>query len=487
MLYKLIEEVPLDVPTESLTAAGFSQSFPRGWRSQLKRDQIEEALKGHDAEYIEVRFEENKATSIRYRGKELEEVSQPTSSGGNVRALVKGGWGFVSFNDQGSLREKVKLAVRQARLVGKGVTRFASVAPVVDSLEEAAERDCTAIPLVEKKHLAGEYNEIILSTPKVETSVVAYRDRLRKAIFANSEGSYIEQKNRDLSLRVSAMAREGGDVQQAGLSVGSRGDFTQVEGLHEQVKEIAHRAVELLSAPQVRSGEYCVVLDPILAGVFTHEAFGHLSEADFTYENERMREIMVLGRRFGGEHLNIVDGAAVPGLRGSYKYDDEGVPASRTYLIKEGVLVGRLHSRETAAKMEEPTTGNARAIDYHYPPIVRMTNTFIEPQKLSFSEIIGDIDEGIYVKNWYGGTTSMEMFTFSAGEAYFIRQGRVAELLRSVVLTGNIFTTLQNIDAIGNDLQMNQGGGCGKGGQSPLPVSNGSPHIRIQRCLIGGA
>ncbi len=80
----------------------------------------------------------------------------------------------------------------------------------------------------------------------------------------------------------------------------------------------------------------------------------------------------------------------------------------------------------------------------------------------------------------------MEMFTFSAGEAYMIRNGKLAELLRPVVLTGNIFTTLGNIDAIGNDLEMNQGGGCGKGGQFPLPVSNGSPHIRIQHCLVGG-
>ncbi|MFH1639083.1 MAG: TldD/PmbA family protein, partial [Chloroflexota bacterium] len=225
---------------------------------------------------------------------------------------------------------------------------------------------------------------------------------------------------------------------------------------------------------------------PILAGVFTHEAFGHLSESDFIYENEKLHEIMTLGREFGSNELNIVDGAAVPGLRGSYKYDDEGVPATKTYLIREGKLVGRLHSRETAVKMNEKTTGNARAISYRFPPIVRMTNTFIEPKSATFAELIHDIKEGIYAKNWYGGTTSMEMFTFSAGEAYMIRNGRIAEMLRPVVLTGNIFTTLKNIDAIGDDLKWNQGGGCGKEGQSPLPVSNGSPHIRIRNCLVGG-
>ena len=229
-----------------------------------------------------------------------------------------------------------------------------------------------------------------------------------------------------------------------------------------------------------------MVLDPVLAGVFAHEAFGHLSESDFVYENARMRDIMILGKQFGNPILNIVDGAVIPGLRGSYKYDDEGTPATRTDLIHEGKLVGRLHSRETAAKMNEKPTGNARAINYRFAPIVRMTNTFIEAGKATFDEVITDIKEGVYAKNWYGGTTSMEMFTFSAGEAYMIRNGKVAELLRPVNLTGNVFVTLQKIDAVANDLEMNQGGGCGKSGQSPLPVSNGSPHIRIQDCLIGG-
>ena len=115
-----------------------------------------------------------------------------------------------------------------------------------------------------------------------------------------------------------------------------------------------------------------------------------------------------------------------------------------------------------------------------------MTNTIIEPGSGSFEDIIADVKEGVYARNWFGGMTSMEMFTFSAREAFMIRDGKVAELLRPVMLTGNLFTTLQNLDAIAGDLEMNQGGGCGKGGQSPLPVSNGSPHIRIQGCLVGG-
>ncbi|MBL7209546.1 MAG: TldD/PmbA family protein [Dehalococcoidia bacterium] len=450
------------------------------------RDRLADALKGHDADYVEIRFEETQASRIVYRGDRLEEISRTSSLGGNVRALIKAGWGFTSFNHVDKLRDNADLAVKQARLVGKEDTKFSQTEPVTDIVTAETKKDPTTVPLASKKQLLDEYNAIILSTPKIQTSNVSYHDSRKKVVLATSEGTYIEQSRVDLNLRLSAIASADGQVQQVGLSMGSRGDFATIESLHDQVKEMAQRAVRLLSAPQAKGGEYTVILDPVLAGVFVHEAFGHLSEADHVHENKRLQDLMRLGRRFGGKHLNIVDGAAVPGLRGSYQYDDEGVPATKTHLIREGILESRLHSRETAATMGEKPTGNARALNYRFAPIVRMTNTFIEPGSTSFEEMLSDIKEGIYAKDWYGGTTSLEMFTFSAGEAYMIRNGKVAELLRPVVLTGNVFTTLVNIDAVGNDLKMNQGGGCGKAGQAPLPVSNGSPHIRISRCLVGG-
>jgi TldD protein len=302
----------------------------------------------------------------------------------------------------------------------------------------------------------------------------------------NSAGSFITQERADVTIRAVAVAAKDGEVQQAGLSEGSRDDFRPIRKLHKDIKQLAQRAVEMLTVPTIKGGQYTVVLDPILAGVFVHEAFGHLSESDFVYENAQLKEIMTLGKVFGGSHLNIIDSASKPGLRGSFKFDDEGTRSTKTYLIREGKLTGRLHSRETAAKMHEKPTGNARAINYRHPPIVRMTNTYIQPGDCTFEEMIADIKEGVYAKNWYGGQTSMEMFTFSSGETYRIRNGKIAEMVRPVMLSGNVFNTLMNIDAIGDDLDMNQGGGCGKGGQSPLPVSNGSPHIRIQKCLVGG-
>ena len=451
------------------------------------RDLIDDALAGNGADYCEVRIEETDSTRLTWRGKSLEDIAQTSGRGGNVRALVNGGWGFVCFNDLTGLKKRVADAVSQARAASGDGNHFAEVGAHVDSVEPLLVKDPAEISLGDKKRQMDSYNDVIWSVDGIQSSDMIYGDTSRKIHFGNSDGSYIEQNRVHVIARISAQARKNGDVQQAGFSIGSVGDYALVEGLDEQVLDAANRAVGLLTAKPLEGGEWTTILDPVLAGVFVHEAFGHLSEADNVAENDKLQEIMVLGRQFGGKHLNVVDGASMPGLRGSYAYDEEGTPATRTDLIREGKLVGRLHSRETAARMGESPTGNARAISHAYPPIVRMTNTIIENGEASFDDLLEGVDKGVYVKNWYGGMTQHEMFTFSSGEAYMIRNGRVEEAVRPVMLTGNIFTTLHNIDAIGNDLDMNQGGGCGKGGQMPLPVSNGSPHIRIRSCLISGA
>ena len=201
-----------------------------------------------------------------------------------------------------------------------------------------------------------------------------------------------------------------------------------------------------------------------------------------------MKELMVLGKRFGSDILNIIDDGSFPGQLGTHKYDDEGTKTRSNYLIKDGILVGRLHSRETAAKMNEMPTGNARSVGYEFPPIVRMTNTYIDKGNSTFDDMIKDIKLGLYAINSIGGQTSMEMFTFSAACGYMIRDGKVAEMVRDVVLTGNVFDTLMNIDMISDTVVWSPGGpgGCGKGGQAPLRVGLGGPHVRVNNVIVGG-
>ncbi|MEN9216698.1 MAG: TldD/PmbA family protein, partial [Gloeomargarita sp. HHBFW_bins_162] len=299
-------------------------------------------------------------------------------------------------------------------------------------------------------------------------------------------GTNLAQERLDVSGMFGVVARGAELVVRQGYeSVHSRSDYNVLVGIEDQVLGAAQRAVRQLEAQPVKGGQYTVILDPYLAGVFIHEAFGHLSEADFVYENPRMQELLQLGRPVAIPELNVVDDATMPGLPGSLVYDDEGVPGQRKYLIKEGVLTQRLHSRETAGKMGEAPTGNARALSATYAPIVRMTNTGIEPGTCDPAQMMQDIDLGVYCVRMLGGQTNGELFTFAAAEGYMIRHGELAEPVSDVTLSGNVFQTLQDIEAVGNDT-IYRNGGCGKAGQSPLPVSVGGPHVRIKNVVIGG-
>jgi len=454
------------------------------------REIFEKALKNkkNSADYVEIRAEKKETTTIHFQGANLEKINCSQQIGGNVRALVKGGWGFVSFNRFDDLEEKVREAIEVASLIGKGESKLAEVLPVVEIINRELDKDFRQVSLREKKDLMENYNNIIMkSSPLIQSSNVAYTDRFSTIYFANSEGSYIQQEKPFLSASFTAMAREGDNVQTANESVGSTKGFAIMGRISDKVQSAASRAVNLLKAQPVAGGEYTVILDQTLGGVFIHEAFGHLSEADFLYEDERMSGLMKLGKKFGSPKLNVVDDGSTPDLLGSVKYDDEGVRTKKNYLIKDGILTGRLHSRETAAKMKEEPTGNARALSYRFKPIVRMTNTYVENGDTPFKDLLSGIKKGIYAKDCYGGMTSFEMFTFSAGEGFMIRDGKIDEPVKDVVLSGNLFATLLNIEGVGNDLMMiESGGGCGKGGQGPLPVSFGSPHLRIKKVVVGG-
>ncbi|NEU74264.1 TldD/PmbA family protein [Hassallia byssoidea VB512170] len=439
-------------------------------------------------DYLMIRLEEAEDTDILLRGDKVETLSVGISIGGQIRACYKGGWGLSSFNQLATIKDRIEEAIAAARMVGDEETILAPI--------DAVQAICTLpltgtdprkISLVEKKQLCDRYTDLLKSADhRITTTSVSYGDSSQRIILATSEGTLIEQSWVDMEMRFAATAKDGETVQTGRETTGSRKAYEDLTHLDEQVKSAAQRAVAALSLPSVKGNTYTVVIDPILTGLFVHEAFGHLSEADMAYENPDLLEVMTIGRRFGAKELQIFDGAAPQGHRGSYFYDDEGTPATTTQLIKDGVLVGRLHSRETAGKLDEAPTGNARCLNYHFSPIVRMTNTWIERGKTPVEDLFTDIKEGVYARNWLGGMTNGEMFTFSAGEAWMIRNGKIAEPVRDVTLSGNVFQTLADIEAIGDDFYWDESGGCGKGGQDGLPVGCGGPSLRIRDVVVGG-
>lgn len=454
------------------------------------RNKIQEALKLSKADYTEIRIEEKESTRVSYRGKNLENANAIIDKGGVVRCLIrKHGWGVATFNNLDDLKNKVEQAY-QCALVAQSdqPIELGSIEIYEKNIQAEMKHDFRDVSMASKKALVENYNNILLSSSNkiIDTSSV-YVDSISHVYFANSEGTYVEEERPSVTVATSAITRDGDNVQQSHESVSGPFGFEFVQGREEMARKAARQALDLLDAKSVIGGQYPVVVDQMLAGVFVHEAFGHLSESDFVYENPKAREMMVLGRRFGKDILNVYDDGTIHGQRGTHRFDDEGTPTRHNDLIKDGILVGRLHSRETAAKMGEKVTGNARAINYRFPPIVRMTNTAIENGTTSFEEMIKDIKLGIYACDAYGGETMLENFSFSSGYAYMIRNGELAEMVKDVILSGNLFSTLMNIDAIGNDFKWLQvGGGCGKGEQAPLPVGMGAPHIRIQNVVIGG-
>lgn len=452
------------------------------------KDRIKEAISKSKARYTEIRLEEKEFSEIALKGKEVEKISKKLDTGGIVRCLAKnGGWGIVSFNNLDELEKQVEVATKCAEAVSSEKVEIGEPEPVVLEKFAKLEEDFRPLSLKDKMDVLQEYNEIILSGKEVLTSSINYADRFVKYHFANSEGTYIYDEKPLIDLAIGAITSRNGDTQ-----FDSKGDafsnagFEKVRNQQNFAQEALRNAQNLLDAKPMKGGNYEVVTDQLLSGVFVHEAFGHLSESDFIFDNPAAQKMMTLGRKFGTEILNIADsGTEKEILPGTHIYDDEGTPMQRTQLVKEGVLVGRLHSRETAQKMGEKPTGNARATDYRFPPIVRMRNTFVEPGNATREELISEIKDGLYAIGSFGGQTYLGDFSFSANFGYLIKNGKIQEMVKNIMLNGNIFETLSNVTGVGKDFVWHSGGRCGKG-QGGLPVGMGAPSLRIKNVLIGG-
>jgi TldD protein len=455
------------------------------------KNRLSDALRASRADYTEIRIERSWASTVGYRGRRLEGASSGLDCGGFVRCLNRGrGWGIASFTSIDRLpamvarAHEMSLAVRLDEPI-----RLAPIPVRQEEVHGDLDGDVRGVPLEDKQRLLERLNAEMLGVDRrIIDTQAAYHDEVTEYWFGNSDGVLIHELRPEVSLSAVAVAAEHGIIERGLESIGLRRGWISIQAREELFLRAARRAVALLHAPRIRGGTYPVVLDPRLAGVFVHEAIGHLSEADFVAENPEAKALMTLGRRVGSPELNVGDDGSAAGRRGTLPYDDEGTPTQNTLLIQNGVLVGRLHSRETAGRLDERPTGNARALSFRHPPIVRLTNTYIASGRGTFEELIRDIKLGIYACDALGGQSYLEDYSFTSGYAHMIRDGKVAEIVKPVTLAGKLFETLDRIDRIGGDFRWNEmGGGCGKAGQAPLPVGEGAPHVRLRDVRVGGA
>jgi len=450
-------------------------------------DTLRSMISKAKADYADIRYEIKEETRIAFNGRELFHIGSNSTDGFVLRILRGGGLSPIAFTRPDDSERALRSAEGNAALMAghlKRPVRFAEADVAKGMFFPEIEEDPRHIPIDEKLELTRSCNSIPLKYDRIATTNISYGEVIRERYFVSTEGSSFKEDLVTTSLGGLITSRDGTLIQNVRVGVGGSHGFALLRDKEEEFEKKAAIALDLLDAKPIAGGTYNVVLNPDMAGVFTHEAFGHFSEADLI-EDSTMREKMQIGARLGNEALNITDDPTVPRQLGFYFYDDEGVKARRVPLMKEGVLAGRLHSRRTAASFGEGLTGHCVAEDYRYSPIVRMGNIFIEPGSRTLEDLLSMLGDGLYILDHKGDQTSGENFTFGAQYGYVVKGGKKKEMVRDINISGNLYHTLKNIVATGNDLVFSQTGGCGKG-QLNIRSCHGGPHILCNSVIIGG-
>lgn len=435
-------------------------------------------------DYIDIRAGIGDNTSILMKDGNVDEINTGMSLAARVRVLNNGAWGFAYTTDLSKINEITDTAIRFSNSL-KGDVELSETDIIKDKISVDVKIPFNDISIEEKKDIMKQANDAAI-IDKVNSTTVSYGDSEVNELFMSSEGSEIQVKTSRVRMALNASATNGEIIQFGHGSFGGVKGFEAIsdKDLEEFGRTIGQKAVRLLDAKPAPSGNFPVIADPELTGVLVHEALGPAVEGDLILQNDSILKDK-MGCQIASDIVNIFDDASLKEGFGYYPYDVEGVKTSPNQLVKDGKLVSLLNSRETASKLNMKSSGNARSLIADQP-IVRMSNTYLQPRDNSFEELLEDIQDGIYLKGSRGGQvdTGKGIFQFNAAEGYLIKDGEITTPLRDVSLSGNILETLQNIDAVGNDFKLSVGF-CGKDGQT-APVGDGGPHTRILNALVGG-
>ena len=305
-----------------------------------------------------------------------------------------------------------------------------------------------------------------------------------------SDGTLAADVRPLVRLNVSVIVEKEGRREQGYAGCGGRGDLSLVNS-EQRVRSLAEEAVRQavinLEAVPAPAGVMPVVLGAGWPGILLHEAIGHGLEGDFNRKGTSAFSGLV-GERIATGECTVVDDGTLEGRRGSLNMDDEGTPSRCNTLIENGILKGYLQDKLNASLMDTASTGNGRRESFAYPPMPRMTNTYMLPGHHAPEEIIESVENGIYAPNFGGGQVDITSgkFVFSASEAYLIEGGKITAPVKGAMLIGSGPEVLTRVSMVGSDLELDAGVGiCGKDGQS-VPVGVGQPTIRIDALTVGG-
>ena len=454
---------------------------------------LKEALsKGGD--YADLFIEKSALTAVQIDGERVERAQMGIDSGAGLRVL-DGERTLYASTTEIAEKSLLKLAGDLADAIGSNGKALSS------TLQENTGKpwmkikiDPAGVSLEDKVKLAQRADETARKMDsRIKQVRVNFADSHREVEIAAAQANgandgVIARELRNQTLMVAHVVAADGDVVQTGYEPigGMRGMELFDEDSPEAIAQRAvKRALLMLEAPPVPAGRMAVVISSEAGGTMIHEAVGHGLEADLAGEGLSVYTGRI-GEQIASELITVVDDATVPGARGSFAFDDEGVPAQRTVLVDRGKLVAYMHSRQSAMKAGTQSTGNGRRESYHHRPVVRMTNTMILAGRQNPEEIVRSVDKGLFVKKMGGGqvNTVNGDFVFEVTEGYMIEGGKIGQAVRNATLIGNGPDVLLSIDMIASDLGFGIGT-CGKDGQG-VPVADAQPTLRIPEITVGG-
>ncbi|TXT55121.1 MAG: hypothetical protein BAJATHORv1_40030 [Candidatus Thorarchaeota archaeon] len=437
------------------------------------------------ASYVEIRGESGFIEFIQMDDGRINALTQRLEQGIAVRVLVDGAWGFVSSGNPDTAEDAVKSACSMAKSAAssrKEPIKLADTKTFQETITSTAKRDPRDVDIEEKvqymknltKHISDYDERISAITVKVRTSS-------GKKFLVTSEGTQIEQHGSLVWVYPWVTGKENARLSAARYEEASTNEgweffdrFATPEYIGDKVAEKVKLQLEGVPA---KGGSFPCVCGPRVIGVLAHEALGHLAEADLTIQSAFGGK---RGEVVAAEGVNMIDDGTLKGILGTSKYDDEGVPTSRVEIIKDSVLTELMTNREYASKIDQRTTGNARAESYLYPPIIRMRNTFFEPGEFNREELFEGIEFGYYCSDFRGGQAQMNAsFQVGIQEAYEIVNGELGRPVTDLSISGIATDSLFKIEGIAKGPFPWEQGRCGKGQEAFIAA--GGPDVRFAK------
>lgn len=458
------------------------------------------------ADYAEARFQSVLGNVYLMKNGNPEVAGFLREQGVGIRVVVNGGLNFASLNrpDKNLVKRRVKEAVKMAKASVRIMKKPISLSPekVVEEKWEVRPRiPFEEISMKEKIELLSDVDKTVSSPDEVKTFVpsriLQLIESATEKYLVNSEGTTILSKVPRIFFVAFLAAHEKGETEQDYIQKGESRGWEAVEEwkLIEHAKERAKTLGKILkTGGKASKGKIDLILGNQIAGLMAHESTGHPYEADriFGREAAQAGESFItrdmMRKKIGSEAVTVVDDPTLKNSYGYYLYDDEGVPAGRRFLMKEGIVNEFLHNRETAAEMGVSSNASARSSGFNREPIVRMANTFILPGDHTFDELMEGVRLGVYIKTFGEWTIDDRRYgmRFVGRECYLIDKGELKGMVRNPILEITTPGFYSSIDALDRNILFDAGT-CGKGDPSQgIPVWHGAPNVRVRGVRLGG-